>query len=243
MGTHLTERVVKAAEIGSRKYVLFDEDCPGFGLCVFESGRKGFVLIYRAAVRGCWSVHSSTKCGGADDNRLPAGQYPDSVPPGARSGRAQSIQNSRFDVIKASQSARNPTPVNATAHPAHWAGVIRSLRNIQASTTVSIPNRDEETEAYLAFSSAPADKTLINAMPSAMPMATSQGSALRPAQKGCLNTISNTTTSNRAVTRVTSVLGISWLMAAAGCPKANVPANPAAAISENNTVGPMAGVS
>lgn len=66
MGTHLTERVVKAAEIGSRKYVLFDEDCPGFGLCVFESGRKGFVLIYRAAGRqrrftiGTWPSWSVT---------------------------------------------------------------------------------------------------------------------------------------------------------------------------------------
>ncbi len=45
MGTHLTERVVKAAEIGTRKYVVFDQDCAGFGLCVYESGRKGFVLI------------------------------------------------------------------------------------------------------------------------------------------------------------------------------------------------------
>lgn len=51
MGTHLTERIVKAAEIDSRKYVIFDEACPGFGLCVFESGRKGFILIYRAAGR------------------------------------------------------------------------------------------------------------------------------------------------------------------------------------------------
>ncbi|MGV8988191.1 MAG: tyrosine-type recombinase/integrase [Cypionkella sp.] len=51
MGTHLTERVVKAAEIDTRKYVLFDEDCAGFGLCVFLSGRKGFILIYRAAGR------------------------------------------------------------------------------------------------------------------------------------------------------------------------------------------------
>ena len=47
MGTHLTERVVKAAEIGTRKYVVFDEDCAGFGLCVFLSGRKGFILIYQ----------------------------------------------------------------------------------------------------------------------------------------------------------------------------------------------------
>ena len=51
MGTHLTERVVKAAEIGTRKYVIFDEAGAGFGLCVFDSGRKGFILIYRAAGR------------------------------------------------------------------------------------------------------------------------------------------------------------------------------------------------
>jgi integrase len=51
MATHLTEHVVKSAEIGTRKYVVFDEDCAGFGLCVFLSGRKGFILIYRAAGR------------------------------------------------------------------------------------------------------------------------------------------------------------------------------------------------
>ena len=66
MGTHLTERVVKAAEVGERKYVIFDEDCAGFGLCVFESGRKGFILIYRAAGRqrrmtiGTWPSWSVT---------------------------------------------------------------------------------------------------------------------------------------------------------------------------------------
>ena len=51
MGTHLTERIVKASEIGTRKYLVFDEDCAGFGLCVFLSGRKGFVLIYCVAGR------------------------------------------------------------------------------------------------------------------------------------------------------------------------------------------------
>jgi len=51
MGTHLTERVENSAEIGTRKYVVFDEDCAGFGLYVFLSGRKGFILIYRAAGR------------------------------------------------------------------------------------------------------------------------------------------------------------------------------------------------
>ena len=51
MKARLTERVVKAAEIGSRKYVMFDEDCAGFGLCVYLSERKTFVLIYRVAGR------------------------------------------------------------------------------------------------------------------------------------------------------------------------------------------------
>ena len=37
---------MKAAEIGSRKYVMFDEDCAGFGLGVYPSERKTFVLIY-----------------------------------------------------------------------------------------------------------------------------------------------------------------------------------------------------
>jgi integrase len=64
MGTHLTERIVKAAEIGTRKYVVFDQDCAGFGLCVYESGRKGFVLIYRSSGRqrrltiGTWPAWS-----------------------------------------------------------------------------------------------------------------------------------------------------------------------------------------
>ena len=35
MGTRITERVVRAADVGSRKYVIFDEDCAGFGLCAF----------------------------------------------------------------------------------------------------------------------------------------------------------------------------------------------------------------
>ena len=66
MKAKLSERVVKAAEIGSRKYVLFDEDTPGFGLCVCTTGRKGFVLIYRIAGHqkrftiGVWPTWSVT---------------------------------------------------------------------------------------------------------------------------------------------------------------------------------------
>lgn len=66
MKAKLSERAVKAAEIGSRKYVLFDEDTPGFGLCVYTTGRKGFVLIYRIAGQqkrftiGVWPTWSVT---------------------------------------------------------------------------------------------------------------------------------------------------------------------------------------
>lgn len=66
MGTRTTERVVRAADVGSRKYVIFDEDCAGFGLCIYESGRKCFVLIYRLAGRrrrftiGTWPSWSVT---------------------------------------------------------------------------------------------------------------------------------------------------------------------------------------
>lgn len=66
MGVRLTERVVKAAGIGSRKYVVFDADCAGFGLCVFLSGRKTFILIYRSAGRqrrftiGTWPAWTVT---------------------------------------------------------------------------------------------------------------------------------------------------------------------------------------
>jgi hypothetical protein len=38
---------VKAAETVTRKYVVFDDDCPCFGLCAYESGRNVFVPIYR----------------------------------------------------------------------------------------------------------------------------------------------------------------------------------------------------
>jgi len=51
MKTRLTEPVVKPAGAGNRKNVTFDEDCADFGLCVYESGRKDFVLIYCIAVR------------------------------------------------------------------------------------------------------------------------------------------------------------------------------------------------
>jgi len=50
----LTKRDCEAARYGrndNRRVVLWDEAIPGFGLRVYPSGKKAFVVIYRAARR------------------------------------------------------------------------------------------------------------------------------------------------------------------------------------------------
>jgi len=47
----LTKRVVDAAEIRAREYFIWDEDLAGFGLRVLPSGRKRYIIQYRAGRR------------------------------------------------------------------------------------------------------------------------------------------------------------------------------------------------
>ena len=47
----LTKRIVDAAEIRSAEYFIWDDDIPGLGLRVLPSGRKGYVVQYRAGRR------------------------------------------------------------------------------------------------------------------------------------------------------------------------------------------------
>ncbi len=47
----ITKRLVDAAEIRAAEYFIWDSDIPGFGLRVLSSGRKGYVVQYRAGRR------------------------------------------------------------------------------------------------------------------------------------------------------------------------------------------------
>lgn len=47
----LTKRVVDAAEFREKDYVIWDDDLPGFGLRVFASGKRSYIIQYRSAGR------------------------------------------------------------------------------------------------------------------------------------------------------------------------------------------------
>lgn len=47
----ITKRVVDAAEVREKDYVVWDDELPGFGLRVFVSGKRSYVIQYRAAGR------------------------------------------------------------------------------------------------------------------------------------------------------------------------------------------------
>ena len=70
----LTKRVVDAAEPQSKDYVIWDDELPGFGLRVFMSGKRSYLIQYRSAGRsrrytiglhGVWTPRAARQ-GGED---------------------------------------------------------------------------------------------------------------------------------------------------------------------------------
>ena len=83
--TKLTKRVVDAAESRSKDYVIWDDDLPGFGLRVFTSGKRSYVIQYRQGGRsrrftiglhGVWTPERARQEAKAQLGRVAQGEDP-----------------------------------------------------------------------------------------------------------------------------------------------------------------------
>ncbi len=81
----LTKRVVDAADIRQKDYVLWDDELPGFGLRVFASGKRSYVIQYRTAGRsrrytiglhGVWTPETARQEVKAQLGRVAQGENP-----------------------------------------------------------------------------------------------------------------------------------------------------------------------
>lgn len=68
--TKLTKRSVDAAKVHDKDYIIWDEELPSFGLRVFASGRRSYVIQYRARGRsrrftigkhGIWTAETARR--------------------------------------------------------------------------------------------------------------------------------------------------------------------------------------
>lgn len=81
----LTKRVVDAAEVREMDYVIWDDELPGFGLRVFKSGKRSYVLQYRAAgqsrrysigLHGIWTPDTARKEAKVQLGKIAQGENP-----------------------------------------------------------------------------------------------------------------------------------------------------------------------
>lgn len=81
----LTNRVVDAAEVRSKDYIIWDDELPGFGLRVFASGKRSYVVQYRSAGRsrrysiglhGVWTPETARQDAKVQLGRVAKGENP-----------------------------------------------------------------------------------------------------------------------------------------------------------------------
>ena len=81
----LTKRTVDSAETRSKDYVIWDDQLPGFGLRVFKSGKRSYIIQYRSVGRsrrytiglhGVWTAELARKEAKAQLGRVAAGDNP-----------------------------------------------------------------------------------------------------------------------------------------------------------------------
>lgn len=81
----LTKRVVDAAEVREKDYVIWDDELPGFGLRIFPSGKRSYVIQYRSGGRsrrytiglhGVWTPETARQEAKVQFGRVAQGENP-----------------------------------------------------------------------------------------------------------------------------------------------------------------------
>jgi integrase len=81
----LSKRIVDAAETRSSDYFIWDDELPGFGLRIFQSGKRSYLVQYRAAGRtrrytiglhGAWTPETARKKARILLGRIAEGENP-----------------------------------------------------------------------------------------------------------------------------------------------------------------------
>jgi hypothetical protein len=81
----LTKRIVDAAEAQDKDYVIWDDELPGFGLRIFASGKRSYLIQYRSAGRsrrytighhGVWTPELARKEAKVQLGRVAQGDNP-----------------------------------------------------------------------------------------------------------------------------------------------------------------------
>ena len=81
----ITKRVVEAAEAQEKDYLIWDDELPGFGLRVFSSGKRSYVIQYRTKGRsrrytiglhGAWAPETAPREAKVQLGRVAGGDDP-----------------------------------------------------------------------------------------------------------------------------------------------------------------------